>query len=162
MTTPRLSIAFIQHQVAKAYGIDPRIMTSNQRSRKLARPRQVAMWITAKVMPGLSRPQIGRAFDNRDHTTIMHGIRKVEEIRANDAAFADLVDSLHLSIIQQVTEPVTASQVAAERMAISVSEAFTVAALALARTNPLAAMQAFTPLARSLLCPSEEIPPCAS
>ncbi|BAE49256.1 helix-turn-helix domain-containing protein [Paramagnetospirillum magneticum] len=164
MSTPRLSIAFVQHQVAKAFGIDPRMMTSSQRAKKLARPRQVAMWIVARIMPSLSMPQIGRAFGNRDHTTVIHGVRKIEEMRGNDPAFAELVDGLRLSIVQQVTAQIGADQLAAERMAVCVADAFEVAALTLARTDPEAAMRAFAPLAQALLggssLQSEEAMPC--
>jgi len=148
---PRLTIAHIQHQVAKAYGIDPRLMTSPRRAKACARPRQVAMWLVSHLMPGASLPQIGRAFGRRDHATVMYGIRKVDEIRARDPAFADLVDGLRLAIVQEVASFPTGDQVLAERLAVSLADAFEAAVLALARSDCRAALQVFAPLVRQLL-----------
>jgi chromosomal replication initiator protein len=68
-------------------------MFSERRSRSVARPRQIAMYL-AKQLTQRSLPEIGRKFGGRDHTTVMHAVRKVEELRSQDQAFADDVDML--------------------------------------------------------------------
>jgi chromosomal replication initiator protein len=68
-----------------------------QRYRRLVRARQVAMWL-ARRTTAHSLPQIGWAFD-RDHTTIMHGVEKVDEIMERDPAFAAMVWRLRLAVL---------------------------------------------------------------
>jgi chromosomal replication initiator protein len=68
-------------------------MFSARRARQIARPRQIAMFL-AKNLTSLSYPEIGRNFGNRDHTTIMHAVRKIEELMETDAALADDVSLL--------------------------------------------------------------------
>ena len=63
---------------------------SANRARSVARPRQVAMYI-AKMQLGLSLPQIGRRFGNRDHTTVMHAVKKINELRVRDRFTIDLL-----------------------------------------------------------------------
>ena len=74
----RLHIDEIQKVVANHFGIDPREMRSQRRSRDVALTRQVAMYL-AKRLTERSLPEIGRRFGNRDHTTVMYAIRKIEE-----------------------------------------------------------------------------------
>jgi chromosomal replication initiator protein len=59
----------------------------------VARPRQIAMYLS-KQLTDRSLPDIGRRFGGRDHTTIMHGVRKIEELRASDAQLAEDIDLL--------------------------------------------------------------------
>jgi chromosomal replication initiator protein len=68
-------------------------MTGPKRLRTIARPRQVAMYL-AKTLTMRSLPEIGRKFGGRDHTTIMHGVRKIEELMATDSQLADDLDML--------------------------------------------------------------------
>jgi chromosomal replication initiator protein len=68
-------------------------MHSARRARAVARPRQIAMYLS-KQLTARSLPEIGRKFGGRDHTTVMHAVRKVEELREVDAVFADDVDLL--------------------------------------------------------------------
>ena len=63
-----------------------------RRARTVARPRQIAMYL-AKQLTSRSLPEIGRKFD-RDHTTVMHAVRKVEELILEDASLAENVDAL--------------------------------------------------------------------
>lgn len=151
----RLSIAMIQHQVAKAFGMDPVMMRSSQRNKKIARPRQIAMWLANDLMPQLSMPQIGRAFGKRDWSTVAHGVRKIEEMRRSDPAFATLTDDLRMAVVGEVLDLEDPSVIAAERLAVSLAEAFAAAALRLARTDPEAAFRAFKPLAAELLTPPQ-------
>ena len=80
----------IQYLVADHFGIDPREMSSSRRLRAAARARQVAMYLIRRHT-GASLPDIGRRMGGRDHTTVMHGIRRVEELIASDPAFASAV-----------------------------------------------------------------------
>jgi len=81
----QISIENIQKTVADYYKIKVSEMYSKKRSRIVARPRQMAMAI-AKELTTLSLPDIGEAFGGRDHTTVLHGYRKINELRASDPA----------------------------------------------------------------------------
>ena len=89
----RVTIDEIQKKVAEHYNVRISDMASARRARAVARPRQVAMYL-AKTLTARSLPEIGRKFGGRDHTTVMHAVKKVEELRAADAAFAEDVDLL--------------------------------------------------------------------
>jgi chromosomal replication initiator protein len=84
----KLSIDDIQKKVAEHYNIRIADMHSARRARQVARPRQVAMYL-AKQLTNRSLPEIGRKFGGRDHTTVMHAIRKVEDLVDKDSAFAE-------------------------------------------------------------------------
>ncbi len=87
----RITIDEIQRKVAEHYNIRLADMHSARRSRNVARPRQVAMFL-AKQLTARSLPEIGRKFGGRDHTTVMHAVRKVEELSTEDASFAQDVE----------------------------------------------------------------------
>lgn len=89
----RITIDDIQKQVAAHFNIRVADMYSARRARSIARPRQVAMYL-AKHLTSRSLPEIGRKFGGRDHTTVMHAVRKVEELRDGDAAFAEDLELL--------------------------------------------------------------------
>ena len=89
----RITIEEIQKRVAEHYNIKLAEMHSARRSRAIARPRQVAMYL-AKQLTSRSLPEIGRKFGGRDHTTVMHAVKKVEELRGSDAGFAEDVELL--------------------------------------------------------------------
>lgn len=89
----RVTIEEIQKRVAEHFNIRLADMHSARRARAVARPRQVAMYL-AKQLTSRSLPEIGRKFGGRDHTTVMHAVRKIEELRAGDKQFADDVDLL--------------------------------------------------------------------
>jgi chromosomal replication initiator protein len=89
----RITIDDIQKQVAAHFNIRLADMYSARRARSIARPRQVAMYL-AKQLTSRSLPEIGRKFGGRDHTTVMHAVRKVEELRATDASFAEDLELL--------------------------------------------------------------------
>jgi len=89
----RVTIEEIQKQVAAHFNIRVSDMHSARRARSVARPRQVAMYI-AKQLTSRSLPEIGRKFGGRDHTTVMHAVRKVEELRETDSSFAEDVELL--------------------------------------------------------------------
>ena len=79
----QISIENIQKTVADYYKIKVAEMYSKKRTRTIARPRQIAMTI-AKELTQLSLPDIGEAFGGRDHTTVLHAHRKINELRASD------------------------------------------------------------------------------
>ncbi len=89
----RVTIDEIQKRVAEHYNIRLADMHSARRARAVARPRQVAMYL-AKQLTSRSLPEIGRKFGGRDHTTVMHAVRKVEELKTIDSGFADDVELL--------------------------------------------------------------------
>ncbi|MBT3358265.1 MAG: chromosomal replication initiator protein DnaA [Rhodospirillales bacterium] len=89
----RVTIEEIQKRVAEHFNIRTSDMHSARRARSVARPRQVAMYL-AKQLTSRSLPEIGRKFGGRDHTTVMHAVKKVDELRERDAGFAEDVDLL--------------------------------------------------------------------
>jgi chromosomal replication initiator protein len=89
----RVTIEEIQKRVAEHFNIKVSDMHSARRSRGVARPRQVAMYLS-KLLTPRSLPEIGRKFGGRDHTTVMHAVRRVEELRASDSSFAEDVELL--------------------------------------------------------------------
>jgi chromosomal replication initiator protein len=89
----RVTIDEIQRRVAEHFNIRLGEMTSERRARAVARPRQVAMYL-AKQLTTRSLPEIGRKFGGRDHTTVMHAVRKIEELRSTDPALAEDVELL--------------------------------------------------------------------
>jgi chromosomal replication initiator protein len=89
----RVTIEEIQKRVAEHFNVKVSDMHSARRSRGVARPRQVAMYLS-KLLTPRSLPEIGRKFGGRDHTTVMHAVRKVDELRASDASFAEDVELL--------------------------------------------------------------------
>lgn len=80
----RISIDEIQTQVAEHYRIRKAEMTSARRAREVARPRQVAMYLSKQLTPK-SLPDIGRRFGGRDHTTVIHAVKQIERLRAADS-----------------------------------------------------------------------------
>tara|TARA_R110001583_G_scaffold132142_2_gene284091 strand:+ start:52201 stop:53715 length:1515 start_codon:yes stop_codon:yes gene_type:complete len=79
----QLSIEHIQKTVADYYKIKIADMHSKKRTRVIARPRQVAMWLAKELTP-MSLPAIGEAFGGRDHTTVLHACRTITELRLGD------------------------------------------------------------------------------
>ena len=84
----KVTIEEIQRKVAEYYNVRLADLIGPKRVRTIARPRQVAMYLS-KQLTTRSLPDIGRRFGGRDHTTIMHGVKKVEELMAVDSQLAD-------------------------------------------------------------------------
>ncbi|MBL4588773.1 MAG: chromosomal replication initiator protein DnaA [Alphaproteobacteria bacterium] len=93
----RITIDEIQRRVSEHYNLKISDMHSARRSRNVARPRQVAMYL-AKQLTARSLPEIGRKFGGRDHTTVMHAVRKIEELMEGDASFSQDVDVLRRAL----------------------------------------------------------------
>jgi len=89
----RVTIEEIQKRVAEHFSIRLADMHSPRRARAVARPRQVAMYLS-KQLTSRSLPEIGRKFGGRDHTTVMHAVRKIEELRASDHSFNEDIELL--------------------------------------------------------------------
>jgi len=83
----RLMVADIKRIVAEHYGLDPAEMNSPCRERRVARPRQVVMWL-ARRRTERTLHEIGDALGRRDHTTILHGIRTIERLIESDPELA--------------------------------------------------------------------------
>ena len=89
----RTTIDQIQKKVAEHYNIRLTDMHSPRRSRSLARPRQIAMYL-AKQHTTNSLPDIGRKFSNRDHTTVIHAVKKIEELIKKDNEIRQSVNEI--------------------------------------------------------------------
>ncbi|MEG6508404.1 chromosomal replication initiator protein DnaA [Methyloligella sp. 2.7D] len=89
----RVRIDDIQRTVSKHYGVNRGDLLSGRRSRSIVRPRQIGMYLS-KLLTSRSLPEIGRRFGNRDHTTVLHAIRKVEELMSGDAQMREEVELL--------------------------------------------------------------------
>jgi len=89
----RITIDEIQRTVCQFYRVDRTEMASKRRARAVVRPRQVAMYL-AKVLTPRSYPEIGRKFGGRDHSTVIHAVRLIEDLRARDADMDGDVRSL--------------------------------------------------------------------
>jgi chromosomal replication initiator protein len=89
----RVKIEDIQRVVARHYNVSRGDLLSARRTANVVRPRQVAMYL-AKTMTLRSLPEIGRRFGGRDHTTVLHAVRKIEGLIGNDQSLADEVESL--------------------------------------------------------------------
>jgi chromosomal replication initiator protein len=83
----RITVDEIQKATAEHFGMRQADLLSERRNRAIARPRQAAMWL-AKQLTTRSLPDIGRRFGGRDHTTVLHAVRRIEALRAEDAQLA--------------------------------------------------------------------------
>jgi len=89
----RITVDEIQKTVAEHFSLKQADLLSERRTRAVARPRQIAMWL-CKQHTTRSYPDIGRRFGGRDHTTVLHGVRKIEELIASDDQIARDVETL--------------------------------------------------------------------
>lgn len=89
----KITIEEIQRRVAEYYNVRLADMLSARRARAVARPRQVAMYLS-KQLTTRSLPEIGRKFGGRDHTTVIHAVRKIDELCQVDSGIEEDVDLL--------------------------------------------------------------------
>jgi len=89
----KIGIEEIQKAVAEYYDLRLNELLSPRRSRNIARPRQVAMYL-CKQLTQRSLPEIGRKFNGRDHTTVMHAVRKIEDLRHADSTLDEDINRL--------------------------------------------------------------------
>lgn len=93
MEPKRVKIEDIQRVVARQYNVSRSDLLSSRRTANVVRPRQVAMYL-AKTLTLRSLPEIGRRFGGRDHTTVLHAVRKIENLVGNDMALAEEIEIL--------------------------------------------------------------------
>jgi chromosomal replication initiator protein len=89
----RVRIDDILRTVSKHYGVNRNDLLGVRRNRSIVRPRQVGMYL-AKILTQRSLPEIGRRFGNRDHTTVLHAIRKIEQLMQGDPSLREEVELL--------------------------------------------------------------------
>ncbi|MDJ0638079.1 MAG: chromosomal replication initiator protein DnaA [Paracoccaceae bacterium] len=93
----KITVEEIQRKVSDHYNIRLSDLIGPKRVRTFARPRQVAMYLS-KQLTSRSLPEIGRRFGGRDHTTVMHGVRKIEELMQQDSQIADDLEMLRRAL----------------------------------------------------------------
>lgn len=93
----KVSVEEIQRRVAEHYNIRLSELIGPKRVRNFARPRQVAMYL-CKQLTSRSLPEIGRRFGGRDHTTVMHGVKRIEELRTQDGQIAEDLEMLRRTL----------------------------------------------------------------
>ncbi|MCA8884632.1 MAG: chromosomal replication initiator protein DnaA [Rhodobacteraceae bacterium] len=93
----KVTVEEIQRRVSEHYNIRLSELIGPTRVRTVARPRQIAMYL-CKTLTTRSLPEIGRRFGGRDHTTIMHGIKKIDELRGKDSQLAEDLELLRRSL----------------------------------------------------------------
>ena len=98
LTENKVTIDFIQTIVCKFFKISKNEMLSPRRSRYLVRPRQTAIYLS-KMLTSKSLPEIGRAFSNRDHTTVIHSVKTIDKLRKEDNELNLNIDSLKNKIL---------------------------------------------------------------
>ncbi len=94
----KVTVDLIQSLVCKFFKISKTEMLSSRRSRYLVRPRQTAIYLT-KLLTSKSLPEIGREFANRDHTTVIHSIKTIENLKKNDTDLCSSIDNLKNQIL---------------------------------------------------------------
>lgn len=92
-----ITAAVIIAEVSRYFGLEEEVVKGSSRSREVANARQVAMYLVRR-MTNLSTPDIGRAFNGRDHTTVLHSLDQVEKKLKSDAAFAETVKEITINI----------------------------------------------------------------
>lgn len=95
----RLTMDRIQRVVCEEFSLNLNDMVSKRRAQAVARPRQVAMYL-CKTLTRKSLPEIGRKFGGRDHTTVLHAVKRVNQLRADDTDF-----DLRIKQLEQTLKP---------------------------------------------------------
>jgi chromosomal replication initiator protein len=93
----KITVEEIQRKVSDHYNIRLSDMIGPKRVRTFARPRQIAMYLS-KQLTSRSLPEIGRRFGGRDHTTVMHGVRRIEDLKTKDSQIAEDLELLRRSL----------------------------------------------------------------
>ena len=93
----KTTIDDIQRKVADYYNLRLSDLLSARRSRTIARPRQIAMYLS-KILTTRSLPEFGRKFGGRDHTTVIHAVKKIEDLRVGDVAIDEEGEVLRRSL----------------------------------------------------------------
>jgi chromosomal replication initiator protein len=93
----KITVEEIQRRVSEHYNIRLSELIGQKRVRNFARPRQVAMYL-CKQLTSRSLPEIGRRFGGRDHTTVMHGVKRIEELKIQDGQIAEDIEMLRRAL----------------------------------------------------------------
>ena len=93
----KITVEEIQRKVSDHYNIRLSDLIGPKRLRNFARPRQIAMYLS-KQLTSRSLPEIGRRFGGRDHTTVMHGVRRIEELKQKDSQLAEDLELLRRAL----------------------------------------------------------------
>lgn len=96
----RIRIEEIQRIVSRHYNVSKQDLLSNRRTRTIVKPRQIAMYL-AKMLTPRSLPEIGRRFGGRDHTTVLHAVRKIEDVAGKDQKLSQEIELLKRLINDQ-------------------------------------------------------------
>jgi chromosomal replication initiator protein len=94
-----VKIEDIQKLVASHYNVSRADILSSRRTANVVRPRQIAMYL-AKMLTLRSLPEIGRRFGGRDHTTVLHAVRKIEDLAGRDGMLLDEIDLLKRMLLE--------------------------------------------------------------
>lgn len=97
METGRIKIVDIQRRVHEEWNLPPYSMTTQARRRDIARPRQIAMWLSRRLTKK-SLPYIGSRFGGRDHTTVLHACRAVEKLIKRSPEIAARVEAIETDL----------------------------------------------------------------
>ena len=89
----------VQKEVAEFFSLSVNELKSKSRHKNVIVPRQVAMYLSRKLTTH-SLPEIGAAFGGKDHTTILHAVKKVEEILPKDEQIRKIVETLRISLLE--------------------------------------------------------------
>jgi hypothetical protein len=149
MSVRRLhALARIKRRVADYYYLDVAELDCDRRGVDVVRPRQLAMTL-AKRLTTLSYPQIGMAFGGRDHTTVMHAVRRVRKLQQVDGQIARDLRRLQNALMEELrqTEPGTFN---VDLLADQLVDELRIRLLAHARKNPMRLIQQLTDLLRAL------------
>ncbi len=98
LTENKVTIDYIQTTVCQYFKISKNEMLSSRRSRYLVRPRQTAIYLS-KILTSKSLPEIGRAFSNRDHTTVIHSVKTIDNLKKEDNELSNNIDILKNKIL---------------------------------------------------------------
>lgn len=101
ISTTRVSISSIRDLVGEVFGVTNEQMCGNQRGRNVARPRQIAMYL-AYLHTRHSTVEIGRHFGDRDHTTVIHAVRRVRQFISSDESIANDMQRLTETILNRM------------------------------------------------------------
>ena len=95
----KVTIEEIQKKVAEYFNIRLSDMSSPRRARAVARPRQIAMYLSKQLIKIKSLPELGRTFGGRDHTTVMHAFNRIDQLSIEDSLLSDDIELLKRTFI---------------------------------------------------------------
>ena len=97
-TVKTISVEMVQKEVVEFFNVSLHELKNKSRHKNIVVPRQIAMYLSRKLT-GHSLPEIGAAFGGKDHTTILHAVKKVEEVLLKDEQIRKIVETLQNSLL---------------------------------------------------------------